>query len=145
MVREMTHITPVNGPESKLPTERTPEDVASLLKRPFASHVVKQRQIAGGRSVDYISIDDIVERLNRACLEWSWHVQSVQIITMPIVRKGSPVDTPVAQVIGTLEIPGLGKRQGIGTSPLEGNEDATKAAASDSLKRAAYLFSVPSR
>lgn len=129
-------------PETTLPAERTPTDVASLLKRPFAPNVVRQRQIAG-RNVDYISVDDIIERLNRSTLEWHWQITDVRILTMPVKRREGMVDTPVAQVIGTLEIPGLGSRQGIGTAVCEGTEDATKAAASDALKRAAYLYGVP--
>lgn len=129
-------------PESTPLSERTPANVADLLRRPFSPEVIKQRRIAG-RDVDYIGIDDVIERLNRACLEWHWSISNVQILTMPLKRRESTVDTPVAQVIGTLEIPGLGKRQGIGTSPLEGTEDATKAAASDALKKAASLFGVP--
>lgn len=126
-----------------LPDQRTPSDVASLLKRPFAANVVRSRKIAG-RDIDYISIDDVVDRLNRACLEWHWNISNVQILTMPLKRREGTVDTPVAQVIGTLEIPGLGKRQGIGTAPMEGTEDATKAAASDALKKASSLFGIPS-
>lgn len=34
-----------------LPADRTPQDVAALLRRPFAAHVIKQRKIAG-RYVD---------------------------------------------------------------------------------------------
>lgn len=127
---------------ASLPADRTPTESASLLKRPFAAHVIKSRRIAG-RDVDYVSIDDVVDRLNRACLEWHWNISNVQILTMPLKRRDVAVDTPVAQVIGTLEIPGLGKRQGIGTAPCEGTEDSTKAAASDALKKAAGLFGVP--
>lgn len=129
-------------PESTPPVDRTPTYVASLLKRPFAPTVIKQRQIAG-RNVDYVSIDAVVDRLNRAAMDWHWQITDVRIITMPIKRREGIADMPVAQVIGTLTINGLGSRQGIGTSPCEGTEDATKAAASDALKRAAYLFGVP--
>ena len=134
--------TPIATPAAVLPAERTPQDVAALLRRPFAPHVIKSRKIAG-RDVEYISIDDVIARLNKAALEWNWQVTDVRILTMPLTRKAGITDVPVAQVIGELEIPGLGKRQGIGTAPCEGTEDATKAAASDALKKASSLFSVP--
>lgn len=141
-VREMTHIVPVKGPEAVLPEKRTPSDIASLLKRPFAPHVIKQRKVAG-RDVDYVAIGDVIERLNRACNEWHWQVTSIQILTMPLKRRDGMVDTPVAHVTGTLVIPGLGQRQAVGTAPCEGTEDAAKAAESDAIKRAATMFGVP--
>lgn len=135
---------PVNAkaPETVLPEHRTPSDVAALLKRPFAAHVIKQRKVAG-RDVDYVAIGDVIDRLNRACMEWHWQVTDIRILTMPLKRRDGMVDTPVAHVTGTLVIPGLGQRQAVGTAPCEGTEDAAKAAESDAIKRAATMFGVP--
>lgn len=142
-VREMTHILPASKmPESKLPAERTPEDVAQLLKRPFAPHVIKQRQI-DGRSIDYVSVGDVIDRLNRACAQWHWSVTRIEVHVLPIKRKGQLVDTPIVHVTGTLEIPNLGKRSAVGTAPAENNEDPAKIAESDCIKRAATMFGVP--
>lgn len=140
--RSMTHIMPVKGPEAVLPEKRTPSDVATLLKRPFAAHVIKQRKIAG-RDVDYVAIGDVIDRLNKACMEWHWQITNIQVITMPLKRREGIVDVPVAHVTGTLAIPGLGQRQAIGTAPCEGTEDSAKAAESDAIKRAATMFGVP--
>ena len=129
------------SPEALQPADRTPTDVASLLKRPFAPNVVKQRKIAG-RDVDYISIDDVIDRLNRACLTWDWDVVRIEVITLPLKRNGSWTEVQVVHTTGTLTIPGLGSRTGIGTAPVD-NEDAAKAAASDALKKAGSLFGIP--
>ena len=138
----MQQPTPITTPAATLPADRTPQDVAALLRRPFAPGVIRSRKI-GGRDTPYIAIGDVVERLNRACLEWQWEVTRIEVITMPIIRKGETVMLPVAHVTGSLSIPGLGSRQGIGTAVLEGSEDATKSAASDALKRAGSLFGIP--
>ena len=125
-----------------LPADRTPSEVASLLKRPFAAHVIKSRKI-GGRDVSYIAVADVIERLNKAAPVWSWQVTRIEVITMPIMRKGQLVDTPVVHVVGQLSIPGLGSREGVGTAPCENDENATKIAESDAVKRASSMFGVP--
>ena len=123
-------------------SERTPQQVADLLRRPFAPHVIKQRKIAG-RDTDYIAIGDVLDRLNRATLQWHWEVTRIEILTIPIRRKEGIVELPVFHVAGEISIPGLGTRQGIGTAPCEGTEDAAKIAESDAIKRAASMFGVP--
>lgn len=139
--------TPINRasdmPETTPPAERSPQQVADLLRRPFAPGVTKQRPVGGGM-VDYVPIANVVDRLNRACAQWNWRVSDIRVIDLPITRKGTPTTTPVVHVVGELQIPGLGARQAIGTSPAEGTEDAAKIAESDALKRAANGFGVPS-
>jgi hypothetical protein len=122
--------------------ERSPSDVLDLLAKPFRPEVIQTRRI-GGRECPYIPIGAVVNRLNKAAGDWTWRVVSVTTESMPLVRKGELVDVPVVTVIGALEIPGLGVREGVGTAPSEGSEDASKSAASDALKRAASLFGVP--
>ena len=115
--------------------ERSPADVLELLAKPFHSEMVQTRRIAG-RDVSYVPIAVVVNRLNRAAGNWTWRVVSISTETTPLTRKGELVDVQVATVIGALEIPGLGIREGVGTAPSEGTEDASKSAASDALKRA---------
>ena len=122
--------------------ERSPADVLELLGKPFRPDVVQTRKIAG-RDVSYVSVGAVTERLNRAAGNWSFRIVSVSTESLPLVRKGVLVDVMVATVVGALEIPGLGVREGLGTAPCEGTEDASKSAASDALKRAASLFGVP--
>jgi len=123
-------------------SERSAEDILELLGKPFRPEVIKSRKI-GGRDVNYVSIDVVVSRLNRAAGSWTWRVVSVSTEVMPLVRKGVLVDVMVVTVVGALEIAGLGVREGLGTAPSEGTEDAGKSAASDALKRAASLYGVP--
>lgn len=122
--------------------ERSPSDVLELLAKPFRPEVVQSRQIAG-RTVAYVPINTVVARLNRAAGDWTWRIVSITTENMSLVRKGTATDVPVVTVVGSLEIAGLGVREGVGVHPVEGSEDAGKAAASDSLKRAASLFGVP--
>jgi len=123
-------------------SERSPADVLELLSRPFRAEMVQTRRI-GGRDCPYVPIGVVVNRLNRAAGSWCWRVVSITTETTPLARKGELVDVPVATVIGALEVPGLGVREGVGTAACEGTEDAAKSAASDALKRAASLFGVP--
>ena len=122
--------------------ERSPADVLELLAKPFRPEVIQTRQIAG-RTVSYVPVAAVVSRLNRAAGSWDWRVVSISTENMSLTRKGAATDVPVATVIGSLEIPGLGVREGVGVHPVEGSEDAGKAAASDALKRAAALFGTP--
>jgi len=122
--------------------ERSAEDILELLAKPFRAEVIQTRRI-GGRDCPYIAIGVVVNRLNKAAGNWTWRVVSVTTEVMPLTRKGELVDVPVVTVIGALEIPGLGVREGVGTAPSEGTEDASKSAASDALKRASSLFGVP--
>ena len=122
--------------------ERSPADILELLGRPFKPELIKSRKIAG-RDVCYLPIAVVVNRLNRAAGAWTWRVVSITTESMPLTRKGELVDVMVVTVIGALEIPKLGIREGLGTHPCEGTEDASKAAASDALKRASSLFGVP--
>ncbi len=123
-------------------SERSPADVLELLAKPFRPEVIQTRQIAG-RAVAYVSIAAVVERLNKAAGSWTWRVVSISTDAVQLTRKGALVDVMVVTVVGALEIPGLGVREGVGTAPCEGTEDASKSAASDALKRAASLYGVP--
>lgn len=135
--------TPIHdSAAASLPVDRTPSEVASLLKRPFAPQVIKQRQI-DGRNIEYVEIGTVIDRLNRACPTWDWSVERIEVHILPIKRKGAMVDTPVVHVIGTLTIPGLGSRSAIGTAPAENNEDPAKIAESDAIKRCGSYFGIP--
>ena len=79
----MQQPTPITTatPATILPADRTPQDVAGLLRRPFAPHVIKSRKIAG-RDTDYIAIGDVIERLNKAALEWHWSVTDIRVLVL---------------------------------------------------------------
>lgn len=107
-----------------------------LLREPFPKEKVKQREGARGMRFDYVEGGDILERLIEATENnYSWRITSLQII-----NDGKSL-TPYWMCRGTLSIPGIGDRDGVGTAVLL-NEDAAKSAVTDALKRAAVLFGV---
>jgi len=122
--------------------ERSPADVLELLAKRFPPEAIQSRMI-GGRETPYVSIASVIARLNKAAGDWTWRIVSITTENMPLNRRGETVDTLVSIVIGSLEVPGLGVREGVGTHPCEGGEDGPKSAASDALKRAASLFGTP--
>lgn len=124
------------------PSARTPEEVASLLRRPFHHSVYREKPV-DGKMVKYVPIDAVVERLCKAAPAWHWEVTRIEVINLPLKRKGKMVNTPVVHVTGKLTIPGLGSRGGIGTAPAENDKNVAKIAESDAIKRAASEFLVP--
>jgi hypothetical protein len=130
--------------------ERTAEEILELLGRRFRPEVIQQRKIGGGRTVPYLPVGAVIERLNKACNTWHFHIVSRDRELMQLsrwneqTRRSEPRDVPVSIVVGELEIPELGKRQAIGVQALDdgSGEDLLKGAASDSLKKCASLFGV---
>lgn len=141
-VEQLTPITPTG--------ERTAEEILELLGRRFRPEVVQQRKIGGGRTVPYLPVAAVIERLNKACNTWHFRIVSRDRELMQLnrwneqTRRSEPRDVPVSIVVGELEIPELGKRQAIGVQALDdgSGEDLLKGAASDSLKKCASLFGV---
>jgi hypothetical protein len=106
------------------------ENVLAGLSKPFPRNAIKQRQGGGGKMLDYIETHTAIRRLNRVCGEWSWKINNVDV-------RGN-----LFILTGTLTIPGLGSRDGIGVQQVteRGGEDLVKGASSDALKKAATLF-----
>lgn len=130
---------------------KSPAIMIDLLGRPFRPEVVQQRKIGGGRSVAYVSVDAVIERLNKATNGWDFRIVSRDREVMQLnrwneqTRRSEPRDVPVSIVVGEIEIPELGRRQALGVQALDdgAGEDLLKGAASDSLKKCASLFGVP--
>ena len=141
-IENLTPITPTG--------ERSPEEILDLLGRRFRPEAIQQRKIGGGRQVPYLPVSAVIERLNKACNTWNFHLVSRDRELMQLnrwneqTRRSEPRDVPVSIVVGELEIPELGKRQAIGVQALDdgSGEDLLKGAASDSLKKCASLFGV---
>lgn len=133
-------------PAQIAPDLRTPQQVASLLQRPFPESQIKTRPVAGGL-VKYVAIGDVINRLNKACPEWNWTTTKIEYHEVPLLRTANGEKTMqmtlCAHVTGVLQIPGLGIRGAVGTAPCENNEDPAKIAESDAIKRAATMFGVP--
>jgi hypothetical protein len=125
----------------------TPEQISAALTAPFdpseieiksgnvflPHEIVRARLIAATANVFDWSIDQILFRDDGATRR------------APNQSTGE-IPRPIAMVVlGTLSIPGLGSRAGIGTHPIDagaGEDAAYKSAESDALKRAAMGFGV---
>lgn len=109
------------------------------LSRPFDSKVIQQREGPGRKMFDYVEWNVVVHRLNDVCGDEGW---SFEITDQFVHTNLEGVSDFV--VIGTMSIPGLGTRSGIGVQRLAGNygEDAFKGAKSDCLKVCAVNFGI---
>jgi hypothetical protein len=106
-----------------------------MLAAPFPPELVRQRPGSGRNTFDYVSGAEVIKRvLNATGGRFTWSVTSIQM-----VQEQSGHGCWLVR--GTLTIPDLGCRDGIGTHPAEG-VDAAKAAETDAFKRAALKFGV---
>lgn len=105
----------------------------SLLREPFDRAHIKQREGSGKKMLDYVPAADVIQRLLDASPSFNWTVFKLELVTD---NKGS-----FWLCQGTLNIPGLGDRAGVGTAACM-NEDSPKSAETDALKRAAVKFGV---
>lgn len=112
-------------------------DVEELM-RPFEGTQIKQRMGPGRKSLDYVSGPDILRRLlDSTENRFSWKVERADLVSQE--TENGPVYVWVVQ--GTLSLPEMGVRSGIGTHPADSPE-APKAAETDAFKRAAVKFGV---
>lgn len=108
------------------------DQVSVNLREQFSSDSIRQRQGPGGKSFSYISGADVITRvIDATSNRYDFRI-------LDIKNMGSFFLATVE-----LEIPGLGKRQGIGVQAnIEANEDAIKGAITDGFKLAAKMFGV---
>lgn len=128
----------------------TPQQITDRLTDPFPVELIEQKN-----GLSYLPHEIIRERLIEAtgnCFDWS--IDQVLFRDDGVTRRFNDRNTgeprrPLSMiVIGTLAIPGLGSRAGIGAHPLDegaGEDAAYKSAESDALKRAAMAFGVALR
>lgn len=112
---------------------------------------VKQKG-KGKNALDYVSGDTVTRMLNKAFnYKWSFYIKESRIvpsIDKPAWKDGDPAEPqpPVAQVLGSLVVPGWGVREQWGSQPLRGGADvqehALKGAATDSMKKCASMFGI---
>jgi hypothetical protein len=128
---------------------RSPDTAAmtDALTQPFAQHLIEQKN-----GLSFVPHEIVRERLIEATgNHFDWTIDQVLFRDDGVTRRAMNRETgetprPVAMiVIGTLTIPGLGSRAGIGAHPLDagaGEDAAYKSAESDAFKRAAMAFGV---
>jgi hypothetical protein len=122
-------------------------EITSKLTEPFPAEVIDEKN-----GLLYIPHEIIRERLIQATgNQFDWSIDQVMFRDDGVTRRGIDRNTGEARrpismiVIGTLTIPGLGSRAGIGAHPLDegsGEDAAYKSADSDAFKRAAMAFGV---
>lgn len=106
----------------------------------------------GKNALDYVSGDTVTRMLNKAFnYKWSFYIKETRLvpsIDKPAWKDGDPAEPqpPVAQVLGSLVVPGWGVREQWGSQPLRGGADvqehALKGAATDSMKKCASMFGI---
>ena len=110
------------------------------LARPFDRRLVRHRAGPRGRTVPYVEVAAVVERLNAEVPSWSYEVVSHDVYddreVVVLGRLSVPADGIVKMAFGTAEL----TRDRDGNVPSKGA--ALKAAASDGLKKAASLLGV---
>lgn len=121
--------------------------ITTLLTEPFPTDAIEEK---GGKP--YLPHEVVRQRLIEAtgnCFDWSIDqvlFRDDGVTRRPADRTTGEIRKPMSMVvIGTLTIPGLGSRAGIGAHPLDegaGEDAAYKSAESDALKRAAMAFGV---
>jgi hypothetical protein len=125
-------------------SETRAKEISDALRAPFDPSLIEQKQ-----NKDYIAAEHIRHRIITATgnqFSWThnfWEVRENDG-TMPANQKTGEI--PRVMVFGgTLSIPGLGERFGIGVQEMQGNSGADaayKGAESDAFKRAAMAFGV---
>lgn len=126
---------------------KTPEDISKELREPFPADVIDEKN-----GLLYIPHEIIRDRLIGATdNQFDWSIDQILFRDDGATRRGIDRNTgevrrPLSMVVvGTLTIPGLGKRTGVGAHPIDegsGEDAAYKSADSDAFKRAAMTFGV---
>lgn len=128
-----------NGAITTLPAAT----LLAALGKPFPREAVKTRPGGMGKPFPYVAGYTIIHRLNDATGGmWNWEIKSFEFRPLPPTSKGK--DQWLVVVTGTLGIPGLGSRSGVGVQVVVdgAGEDLVKGASTDALKKAATLFGV---
>jgi len=133
---------------------KLPDNIVNSLKEPIPDFLYKVREIKK-QDVKYITGNTIINKLNDVFgYSWSFEIVHKEVIqSLPHVieyKDGTSKEypqKPYVEVLGRLTIPeyGITKEQ-YGTKQLLGTasdqEGATKAAATDALKKCASMFGI---
>lgn len=101
-----------------------PENTLTNLREPFTVDQVKQRPGGGGRQLDYVPIETVLERLLTVSPDYSWEARVVAF------------EDGIAVVEGHLTI-GDKKAYGVGAMQNRDADMAVKSANSEAMKNAA--------
>lgn len=123
----------------ELETDRKTQTMMNVLGREFPLLAVKKRRGGGNKDLSYLEGHTVIHRVLEANAEWDWAIAPPFNYTLG--------ESEIMVIIGTLTIPGLGSRQGVGVQKLDQGgkavgEDMLKGAATDAFKNAAKYFGV---
>lgn len=116
--------------------------ISDALRAPFPDSVI---EVKPGSKNRYIGHEVIRERVIDATdNRFDWHLASMEYRNDGAIKVRSNGEVPLVCVAtGTLTIPGLGSRTGIGVQVIEfggGEDSGYKGAETDAFKRAAMAF-----
>jgi hypothetical protein len=128
------------------------EEQVKVIERPIPKEKIKQRDAGFGKKLSYVSGHEVVNLLNEAFnYRWTFRVLSKEVVkSLPKWNKKTKEyedQPPYIEVLGQLIIPDLGiVKEQFGTKALLGGESeqegASKAAATDALKKCATLVGI---
>ena len=114
-----------------------------IIYRPFDSKILKKRKVQGGKIFTYVPNPYIIDRLNEAFdFQWSFTILKSEITPSTSIREAWCQGRLTVEIGGKTVI-----KEAFGNKEIEKNAtigDCLKAAASDSLKKAASLLGVAS-
>jgi hypothetical protein len=117
-----------------------PRHITTALMEEFDAGILEEKN-----GFKYLPHEAVRQRLIEATDNiFDWSIEQV-LFRDDNVSRSKGTHPTVMVVIGTLTIPGLGSRAGVGTHPLiegSGEDAAYKSADSDAFKRAAMAFGV---
>ena len=118
------------------------QSMMNVLQRPFPAVAVKKRKGGHGKELDYLEGHTVILRVLEANPTWDWYINEPKEISLGIGKDGK--EQKCMMILGTLVIPGLGSRQGVGVQRIDqgGGEDLVKGAATDAFKNATKYFGV---
>ena len=127
-----------------------PHDIIAGLSKPFSRSQIKSRKVGGGRSVDYVSGQSVLNRLNTVAAEWSMQITDRWKEPLLInrfnkeTRKSELTEVECMYILAEMTIPGVGTRPGMGAQVIEpgAGEDPMKGALTDAIKNCAKQFGV---
>jgi hypothetical protein len=119
------------------------DEITKGLLAPFPKQAIQIKQVPGQRPLSYVPGHTYIRRLIDVAGNWDWQIKTFEPRPYGSTKAGNAQLLLI--VTGTLTIPGLGSRDGMGVQVVTaetGGEDMWKGAQTDALKNAAKLFGV---
>lgn len=119
------------------------DEIMKGLLAPFPKQAIQPKRVEGRPTLYYVPGHTYIRRLIEVAGNWDWQIKTFEPRPYGSTKAGNAQLLLI--VTGTLTIPGLGSRDGMGVQVVTaetGGEDMWKGAQTDALKNAAKLFGV---